>query len=287
MIRIVVDNMLKFTGPAFSNSPILRSAYAPFYSEKGDACVYFSLQCSDVTETEKMVVETGMVRSVGTTSFLFLADTSICVIRCYNYRCLATENFSVVSIHAPCIRNLTKASFVHLNENLYQLARFRALYLDMLILHASAIVYRGEVIMFSGSKGAGKSTQARLWIENQPAWVLNYDKPVVKLDADRVMVSGSPWGGKEDLAINMVHPAKAIFFVHQAKENRAERLPFAKAYAQAHLNYLVYPLNEDIENRYNDAIVQLVMKVPIYNLYCTDTVEAVEVVQRELYTEEE
>jgi len=157
----------------------------------------------------------------------------------------------------------------------------------MLVLHASAVVYNDEVLLFSGVSGAGKSTQARLWLENTDALVLNYDKPVVKLDEERVLVSGSPWGGKEDLAINEVRPAKALFFVHQAKENRLERLSSAKAYAQAHLNYFVYPLNEDIENRYNDAIIRLIRKIPVYDLYCTDTKEAVDIVKETLYPKEE
>ncbi|MBQ7850788.1 MAG: hypothetical protein IJ343_13770 [Clostridia bacterium] len=196
-------------------------------------------------------------------------------------------DFRHVEINHKAIDNLSAVELRCFNEALYQLARFRALYVDMLVLHASAIVYHDEVIMFSGTKGAGKSTQARLWLENTDAWVLNYDKPVVKLDGEKVLVSGSPWGGKEDLAINEVRPAKALFFVHQARENRVIRLSSAQAYAQAHLNYFVYPLNEDIENRYSDAIIQLVKKIPIYDLYCTDTAEAVDAVRKILYPEEE
>ena len=196
-------------------------------------------------------------------------------------------NFSLITIRPSYLNNMTYDSFTRLNEALYQVARFRALFLNMLVLHASAVVYRDEVILFSGVKGAGKSTQARLWLENTDAWILNYDKPVVKLDEERVLVSGSPWGGKEDLAINEVRPAKALFFVHQAKENRVVRLSSGMAYAEAHLNYFVYPLNADIEKRYNDSIIQLIKKVPVYDLYCTDTAEAVEAVKRVLYPEEE
>lgn len=279
--------MLHFEGSVFSQSSVIYSAYSPFLEIKDDAYAYLSLNLSDTSTAEAYLREHGTTLSSGTTEFSFLPDLSMCVVKSCNYRCLAEENFSRVTIRPSYLRSMTKASFLRFNEALYQLARFRALYMDMLVLHASAIVYRDEVIMFSGMKGAGKSTQARLWLENTDAWVLNYDKPVVKLDGEQVLVSGSPWGGKEDLAINEVRPAKALFFVHQAKENRVVRLSAAQAYAQAHLNYFVYPLNEDIERRYNDAVIQLVKKVPVYDLYCTDTSEAVDAVRRALYPEEE
>ena len=279
--------MLQFNGFAFSQSPVVQSAYAPFLNNEEGAYAYLSLRSSDTSADEAYIRLHGTTVSSGTTEFSFLPDLSKCVVNSSNYRLLAEENFSRVMVRSSYLRNMSHASFLRLNEAIYQLARIRALYLDMLVLHASAIVYNDEVIMFSGMKGAGKSTQARLWLENTDAWVLNYDKPIAKLDGERVVISGSPWGGKEDLAVNEVRPAKALFFVHQAKENRVVRLSAAKAYAQAHLNYFVYPLNEDIEKRYNNAVIQLIKKVPVYDLYCTDTAEAVEAVRRVLYTEEE
>lgn len=139
--------------------------------------------------------------------------------------------------------------------------------------------------MFSGMKGAGKSTQARLWLENTDAWILNYDKPVVKLDCESVLVSGSPWGGKEDLAINEVRPAKVLFFVHQAKENRLVRLSSGQAYSRMYLNFFIYPINKDVEDRYNNTLIRIIERIPVYDLYCTATEEAVRCVQRELYAE--
>lgn len=276
--------MLYFHGNAFAQHTPLRSAYLPFLEQADDVCAYLSLHITDEKLNFNELQHRGQNTYIGTTHLCSLCDGRV-VVNHAGYRCITLPDFSCVSINRELICNLTEVGYNNLNEALYQLARLRALFLNMLVLHASAIVYRDEVIMFSGMKGAGKSTQARLWLENTNAWVLNYDKPVVKLDEERVLISGSPWGGKEDLAINKVRPAKALFFVHQAKENRVIRLSAAKAYSQAYLNYFVYPLNKDIEQRYDDALNQLVCKVPIYDLYCTDTKEAVEVVKRELYGE--
>ena len=277
--------MLFFDGDAFAQSPLLRLAYAPFMERRDDVCAFLSLNCADGESKRSNASYCLELTSVGTTNMKYAIDLSYCEISSKGYSFVAYDHFSFVTLHSGYLNKLSLSGFKRFNEALYQLARFRALYMDMLVLHASAIVYQDEVLIFSGMKGAGKSTQASLWTENAGAWVLNYDKPVVKLDEDRVMVSGSPWGGKEDLAINEVRPAKALIFVHQAKENRIVRLSAAKAYSQAYLNYFVYPLNTDIERRYDDALNQLVRKVPIYDLFCTDTKEAVEVVKKELYGE--
>lgn len=278
--------MLFFSGSAFELSEPLYLSYSPFVNKERVAPSFFSIDATDELITFGELRKSCDNIYVGSTHLSRIDDTRM-VVNHAGFRCITVPDFCRADINRDSLQSLTPAQFRNLNETLYQLARFRALYQDMLVLHASAIVYRDETIMFSGMKGAGKSTQARLWLENTDAWVLNYDKPVVKLDGDQVLVSGSPWGGKEDLSINEVRPAKALFFVHQARENRVVRLPSAKAYAEAHLNYFVYPLNDDIEKRYNDAIIQLVKKVPIYDLFCTDTVEAVAVVRKELYPEEE
>jgi len=276
--------MLHFSGNLFSCSPLAKEKYAPFLISNQHDCNFLSLSC--IENLDYCDAAFCCILKVKNFSLSKL-DNDRYHIASSNCHFIAHDNFSVISASETYMRTLTNSSYNHFNEGVYQIARFRALYLNMLVLHASAVVYNDEVLLFSGVSGAGKSTQARLWLENTDALVLNYDKPVVKLDEERVLVSGSPWGGKEDLAINEVRPAKALFFVHQAKENRLERLSSAKAYAQAHLNYFVYPLNEDIENRYNDAIIRLIRKIPVYDLYCTDTKEAVDIVKETLYPKEE
>lgn len=279
--------MLFFDGDIFLRSTHLRTAYHSFLVPMEECVRFFTVIGREMDNIEdELSCEINKI-TIESTSFYFSTEIDYVIVQCLRHKCIANMDFSIVYISPSYMRRLHPSERTFLGEVLYQLARFRALYLNMLVLHASAVVYRDEVLLFSGVKGAGKSTQARLWIENSEAWILNYDKPVAKLDGEQVLVSGSPWGGKEDLAINAVRPAKALFFVHQAKDNQVVRLSAAQAYAQAHLNYFVYPLNEDIESRYNEAIIQLVKKVPVYDLYCTDTLEAVEAVRRVLYTEEE
>lgn len=278
--------MLQFSGDAFTTSTKLYDNYLRFIATNGSDSFFMNLKCK-IDWNAVFFSFKNIDVQVGDFSLRKTNIEDMFHVKCLNCCFIVRDAFSCMQWSEKYLRDLTDSTYDQLNEGVYQIARFRALYLNMLVLHASAVVYNDEAILFSGVKGAGKSTQARLWLENTDAWVLNYDKPVVKLDEERVLVSGSPWGGKEDLAINEVRPAKALFFVHQAKENRVVRLSSGMAYAQAHLNYFVYPLNEDIEKRYNDSIIRLIKKIPVYDLYCTDTAEAVFTVKRVLYPEEE
>ena len=278
--------MLCFIGDAFAFSSFLQEEYTFFLPTHSSVLSFMTIESVDDQRAALFALSDKLFDiqnfSLGTAN-----TPDKYYIKCINCRMTVDSDFARIKLSQAYLEALSVDSYNQLNEGIYQVARFRALYLDMLVLHASAVVYQDEVLLFSGMKGAGKSTQARLWLENTDAWVLNYDKPVAGLAGERVMISGSPWGGKEDLSINEVRPAKALFFVHQAKENRVELLSPAKAYSQAYLNYFVYPLNQDLEDRYHHAITQLVQKVPVYDLYCTDTAQAVEAVKHALYQREE
>ena len=124
----------------------------------------------------------------------------------------ANNDFSVIGIP----RNVGMQS---IKELLLMAMRFRMLHLGGIVAHGSVVVHNGIAIMFCGASGAGKSTQANLWCEYVGSWVLNYDKPILQVDGGRVLVSGSPWSGKEDCFINLAFPLAAIVFVNQACNN--------------------------------------------------------------------
>jgi len=87
-------------------------------------------------------------------------------------------------------------------------------------LHASAIEYGHEAILFSAPSGTGKSTQARLWKTVYPqVETINDDKPLLKVEHGQVYVYGSPWSGKDLVNQNAKVPLKAIVFLRQEGNN--------------------------------------------------------------------
>ena len=82
---------------------------------------------------------------------------------------------------------------------------------DVLLLHGSVMAFEGKAYLFTAPSGTGKSTHCRLWLSEIPgAYVLNGDKPLLRVEADQVFACGTPWQGKENYGRNEILPLEAI-----------------------------------------------------------------------------
>jgi len=93
-------------------------------------------------------------------------------------------------------------------------------------VHASAINYKDDAILFSAPSKTGKSTHARMWMEKfkDDVSMINDDKPLIFQDKGKFMVSGSPFSGKQAINQNVVKPLKAIIFLEQASQDEMIKL---------------------------------------------------------------
>lgn len=113
---------------------------------------------------------------------------------------------------------------------LWECFGFFALPHGVLPIHSAVVKSGGRGALFLGSSGTGKSTHARLWIAHvDDTSLLNDDSPVVYFDGERLMVSGSPWGGKTPLFLNEQYPVMGIVRLHQAPENVITKLGVLQA----------------------------------------------------------
>ena len=142
-------------------------------------------------------------------------------------------------------------------------------------MHATVVTLNGSAVAFCGLSGAGKSTQAHLWEEHLGAQALNLDQPCILFRDGKVLASGSPWSGKEDCYRPDTAPLKAIFFVEQAAENRAEPISRAEGFALLYLNNFLVPPSRDLEQKHKKAVETVVMNVPLYRLKCDISRDAV------------
>lgn len=119
-----------------------------------------------------------------------------------------------------------------INNSLMLLFALNTARLNTLLIHASVIRYRENGFVFLGKSGTGKSTHARLWLENmEDAALLNDDNPVIRLENEDVFVYGSPWSGKTPCYKNERIKLKAIVRLSQASTNRIMKLSRLEAYA--------------------------------------------------------
>lgn len=92
---------------------------------------------------------------------------------------------------------------------------------NVLLIHGSALCMDGQAYIYTAKSGIGKSTHARLWRETfgDRVWMINDDKPMLRIEKNSVMVFGTPWDGKHHLSRNASAPLKAIIRLERGGKN--------------------------------------------------------------------
>ncbi len=135
-------------------------------------------------------------------------------------------------------------------------------------IHASAISYNDEAILFSAPSQTGKSTQAELWSSNlEGVRIINDDKPVLFLKDNVLWASGTPWSGKTARNENITNPVKCIVFLEQSSKNELLSLSNQEIITYF-LRNIHRPKEEHRLTKILTAIETLVYQTPVY-LYKT------------------
>lgn len=167
-----------------------------------------------------------------------------------------------------------------------QAMRYALLHYDAFMVHASAISYQGNGILFSAPSGTGKTTHTKLWEQFDPsAFILNDDSPIIRfLEDGKPYVCGCPWAGASGEGRNVTVPLKAIVFLQQGPENKISRLQTLPA-----LQWLLGSVNRPVDKGLLDKLFTLIhlllSSTPCYILQCRPDLNAVETVEKELFCE--
>ncbi len=119
-----------------------------------------------------------------------------------------------------------------INEYLYYGGVFyRALlHFDGMLLHASAVAYDGKAYLFSAPSGTGKSTHTREWVRALPgAFILNDDKPALRLIDGVVYACGTPFSGSSPLSANVMLPVGGVCVLERGDVNEIAPMSAAEA----------------------------------------------------------
>ena len=94
---------------------------------------------------------------------------------------------------------------------------------DGMLLHSSAVVRDGKAYLFTAACGTGKSTHTKLWLKNFPdAFILNDDKPALRLEDGKFYAYGTPWSGKTAQNRNVRVELGGICVLRRGAENKIE-----------------------------------------------------------------
>lgn len=149
---------------------------------------------------------------------------------------------------------------------------------DGLMLHSSAVVVDGKAYLFTADPGTGKSTHTGLWLRRfgDRAFVLNDDKPALRLENGTWYAYGTPWSGKNDISKNTGVPLAGIAVLERGAEN--EIAPFGGIGAvSAIMKQVNRPREAEYRVRLMELMDKLITTVPVWKLRCNMDPDAVRV----------
>lgn len=144
-------------------------------------------------------------------------------------------------------------------------------------LHASCVVVDDKAYLFSADSGTGKSTHTGLWLKylaDKNPYILNDDKPAIRIFEDGIYAYGTPFSGKHDISENKKVKVQGICFLEQSKINFIQKLEPSEAIKLFLEQTTSYLKKEDME-KLLDVLEVVIKNIPIYKLYCNISEEAV------------
>lgn len=140
---------------------------------------------------------------------------------------------------------------------------------DGMMLHSSAVVVDGKAYLFTADPGTGKSTHTKLWLERfgDRAFILNDDKPAVRLVDGVWYAFGTPWSGKNDVSRNVGAPLGGIALLERSQENWICPASSLEA-VRAIMKQVNRPKWADYRVKLMQLMNQLITQVPVWKLGC-------------------
>ncbi len=147
-----------------------------------------------------------------------------------------------------------------------------------IMLHSSAVVVDGYAYLFSANSGVGKSTHTGLWVKNlgDKAYIINDDKPAIRLVDGELRVFGTPWSGKTTLNENKGVKLGAIVFLERSENNWIKPMSPNDAIKLFFPQTIRYIVKEENMQLALGRMEEVLTNCPLYNMGCNISDEAFE-----------
>ena len=145
---------------------------------------------------------------------------------------------------------------------------------DAFVFHGAAVAVGEKAYLFTAPSGTGKTTHTNLWLKNiAGSYVVNGDKPILRIIGGKSFVCGTPWMGKEGCGRNRIVPLSAICFLNRGTENRIEKIRFTQAFPRL-IGQSYRPDNAVSLAKTLELLKSIGQSIPLYELYCNMDDEA-------------
>lgn len=149
-----------------------------------------------------------------------------------------------------------------------------------IMLHSSAVVTNGKAYMFSAPSGTGKSTHTALWLKMlEDAYILNDDKPAIRVIGDKLFAFGTPFSGKHDISRNTRVEIGGICFIKRSSTNSIRMITAKEAIPLMLAQTMRFKEKSCMENLL-DVMDTVIRRVPVYELSCNTDISAAELSYR-------
>lgn len=157
---------------------------------------------------------------------------------------------------------------------------------NALTFHSSCISYKENAVLFAAPSGTGKSTQSGLWRKYYPndVFYINDDTPILREKDNVFHAFGTPWAGTTGINNNICAPVRAIVYVARDTECYIRRLNEQESILRLmrSVRMQFFPVQRERQTR---LLFKLMRSVPVYELHCDISQEAVETVKSVLFGE--
>lgn len=146
------------------------------------------------------------------------------------------------------------------------------------MLHSSAVCVDNKAYLFSASSGTGKSTHTTQWLKlfGDRAFIINDDKPAIKIEDGKAYVYGTPWSGKSDLNANVRVPLQGICVLERSDKNFIEPLDKGTAVFKL-MNQTIRPPFESYMDKLLSMLDFVIANTPIWRMGCNISTEAAQI----------
>lgn len=153
------------------------------------------------------------------------------------------------------------------------------------ILHSSRIEVDGKAILFSGSSGVGKTTQARLWKKYRNAPHLCNDRTIIREENGQWNTYGYYEDGSEPIADNKCLPLGAIVLLKQDTKNCIYRVHVKESLRVLMEQIFLDHWDLTMINHTLERVMHMLDEIPVYCLHCMPDKTAVSCLEGKLLEE--
>lgn len=156
---------------------------------------------------------------------------------------------------------------------------------NILFLHASQVMHQNRAIVFSAPSGTGKTTQAKLWQQHRNAEILCNDRTLLKKSGGEWLTYSYPYDGSEPIQNSKTGKLACITLLRQSQEDQIIRLSPIKAITQLLPQTVIDTWDPASRSKAIGLIADIYEAVPIYQLDCTVSQNAVSILEEALEKE--